>query len=92
MINELPGRLRDIAATVDNWSAPLGARADLHAAAKEIERLRSGRAELATEVLQTQTVKGNCVLNVHLRQKLQEIIAAKAECERKAGEAGGKEK
>lgn len=40
MNSELPQRMRDIAETVDDWNAPLCANADLHAAAREIERLR----------------------------------------------------
>ena len=40
MIDDLPVRLRVIAESVDDWDVPLGARVDLLAAARELERLR----------------------------------------------------
>lgn len=46
MNSELPQRMREIAETVDDWNAPLCAKVDLHAAAREIGKLQKENKSL----------------------------------------------
>ena len=66
MINELPQRLRDIAETVDDWNAPLGARVDLLEAAREIERLKNQQC-------QGYTHSGTCATVEEIRREIERL-------------------